>query len=72
MDEKRMRAVAAIMAQHPDMSLDEARKHATDDVAWASSEHPKWFWDNPNRREWIWPPDRRGVGTYRYSDDHGS
>lgn len=61
-------AVAAIMEEHPHLSLDEARQHATNGVAWASSAHPRWFWHDPNRREWIWPPSKDGVGTFRYSD----
>lgn len=29
------------------------------------SEYAAWFWAARPEREWIWPPDHRGVGHYR-------
>ena len=56
--------VAAMQAAFPDM-LD-ANTQMTEAIGWVThSEYAKWFWAAQPRREWIWPPDHRGVGHYR-------
>ena len=58
-------AAAAIRAAYPNLTEREATQHSIQAVAWASVHHHAWLWNGVPRREWIWPPDKRGVGVRR-------
>lgn len=55
----------AILAAYPHISPDAANQHVINAVAWASIHHNDWLQRGVPRREWIWPPDHRGVGHHR-------
>ena len=56
--------VDAMQAAHPEMT--DAGRQMSDAIGWITrSEYAGWFWAAQPRREWIWPPDHRGVGHYR-------
>ena len=57
--------IAAILTAYPHMTKEEASKHSIESVAWAAGKHHAWLYNGVPRREWIWPPDRRGVGRHR-------
>jgi hypothetical protein len=55
----------AMLAAFPQLDEKEASKQMIKAVAWCSSNHRKWLDHGVPRREWIWPPDHRGVGLQR-------
>jgi len=56
---------AAIREAYPDLPRKEASVHIVNAVVWASIHHLEWLRNGVPRREWIWPPDHRGVGRHR-------
>jgi hypothetical protein len=58
-------AAAAICAQYPELTEREAGQHSIRAVAWCAANHREWLDRGVPRREWIWPPDERGVGVRR-------
>lgn len=56
----------AMRAAYPELSLEQARLEMRDALTWAASNHNEWLHRGVPRREWIWPPDHRGVGHYRH------
>jgi hypothetical protein len=58
-------AAAAICAKYPELTERQARWHSIEAVAWASKRHRAWLDRGAPRHEWIWAPDRRGVGLHR-------
>jgi hypothetical protein len=58
-------AAAEICAKYPELTERQGRRHSIEAVAWASKHHRAWLDRGVPRREWIWPPDRRGVGLHR-------
>jgi hypothetical protein len=57
--------VAAMLEVFPHLSREQASAHCIQAVSWCSGEHHTWLWRGVPRREWIWPPDHRGVGRQR-------
>ena len=56
---------SAMLIAFPTLTEEEASSHIVDAVAWASQRHNEWLKRGVPRREWIWPPDHRGVGRHR-------
>lgn len=58
---------AAIMAEFPEISPDEAAKMVCDAVGWITrSDHKDWFYAGRPEKKWIWPPTAEGVGLKRW------
>ena len=56
--------VEAMRAAFPDMK--HVGREMSDAIGWVTrSEFAGWFRQGVPQKEWIWPPDRRGVGHYR-------
>jgi hypothetical protein len=56
---------AGILAAFPELTPQEASRHIIQAVARASDHHHEWLDRGAMKREWIWPPDRRGAGYHR-------
>jgi hypothetical protein len=52
---------AAILAAFPNLTPPAYRARR----GLAHREHHEWLYRGVRRREWIWPPDHRGVGVQR-------
>jgi hypothetical protein len=50
----------------PQPPEEEACRHFTNAVGWASINHREWLYRGVPHKEWIWPPDHRGVGLLRW------
>jgi hypothetical protein len=55
----------AMIEAFPTLTREDASSHIVNAVAWASVHHHEWLHRGVPHREWIWPPDHRGVGLHR-------
>ena len=63
--------VTALMEASPQLSHDEASEHMDNAIAWCTTHHIEWLQCGVPRREWIWPPDHRGMGLDRHAGYEG-
>jgi hypothetical protein len=64
--------IAAMMEAFPQLAREEASEHMINAIAWCTTHHIEWLQCGVPRREWIWPPDQRGMGLNRNAGYEGT